>query len=139
MHLLSSRTLVSCCCMEHCTLQCLVFLSPGHPEPVLDCRLLACIGVAGAWAIAGMICLHSRVVLPAVGLKPAVVGTRATFLLPFFSPILEHFCLFFIQIAQMGLILPRLGLVFPKMPAPIPVLYSAVTHPFWGYVRKQNN
>ena len=38
---------------------------------------------------------------------------------------------FFIQIAQMGLILP-------KIPPPTPVLYSAVTHPFFGHVCTQN-
>ena len=37
----------------------------------------------------------------------------------------------FVQIAQMGLILPRI-------PPPAPVLYSAVTHAFQGYVRTQN-
>ena len=34
--------------------------------------------------------------------------------LNFFPPILEHFCPLFIQIAQMGLILPRWGLICPE-------------------------
>ena len=37
-------------------------------------------------------------------------------------PILEH--------AQMGLILPRLSLIFPRIPPPTLVLYSAVINPF---------
>ena len=31
-----------------------------------------------------------------------------------------------------------MGLILPRIPTPTPVLYSAVTHPFWGYVRTQN-
>ena len=38
----------------------------------------------------------------------------------------------------MGLILPRWGLILPRLPPPIPVLYSAVTNPFLGYVHTQN-
>ena len=38
----------------------------------------------------------------------------------------------------MGLILPRWGLILPRIPPPTPVLYSAVTDPFGGYVRTQN-
>ena len=53
-------------------------------------------------------------------------------------PILEHFCPLFVQIAEMGLILPRWGLSLPRTPPPTPVLYSAVTNPFWGYIRTQN-
>ena len=56
----------------------------------------------------------------------------------FFCPILEHFCPLFIQIAQMGLILPRCGLILPRIPPPTCVFYSAVTNPFWGYVRTKN-
>ena len=56
----------------------------------------------------------------------------------FFFPILEHFCPLFVQIAQMGLILPRWGLILPRNPPPTPVLYSAVTKPFRGYVQTQN-
>ena len=56
----------------------------------------------------------------------------------FFPQILEHFCPLFVQIAQIGLILPRWGLILPRSPPPAPVLYSAVTHPFRGYVRTQN-
>ena len=41
-------------------------------------------------------------------------------------------------LAQMGLILPRWGLILPRIPPPTPVLYSAVTHPFRGYVYTQN-
>ena len=55
-----------------------------------------------------------------------------------FFPILEHFCPLFLQIAQMDLILPRWGLILPRIPPPTPVLYSAVTHPFQGYVHTQN-
>ena len=51
---------------------------------------------------------------------------------------LEHFFLLFVQIAQMGLILPRWGLTLPCVPPPTPFLYSAVTNPFHGYVRTQN-
>ena len=40
----------------------------------------------------------------------------------------------FVQIAQMVLISPRWGLILPRIPPPTPVLYSAVTNPFWGYV-----
>ena len=49
-------------------------------------------------------------------------------------PILGHFCPLFVQIAQMGLILPRWGLILPRIPSPTPVLYSALTNTFWGYV-----
>ena len=35
-----------------------------------------------------------------------------------FFPILEHFCPHFVQIAQMGLILPRCGLCLPRVPPP---------------------
>ena len=49
---------------------------------------------------------------------------------PHFPPIKKN-CPLFVQIAQMGLILPRI-------PPPTPVLYSAITHPFRGYVRTQN-
>ena len=59
-------------------------------------------------------------------------------IIEFFFPILEHFCPLFVQIAQMGLILPRRGLNLPRIPPPTPVLYSAVTNPFWGYVSTQN-
>ena len=38
----------------------------------------------------------------------------------------------------MGLILPRWVLILPRIPPPTPVLYSAVTNPFRGYVRTQN-
>ena len=40
---------------------------------------------------------------------------------------LEHFCPVFVQIAQMGLILPRLGLSLPRIPPPTPVFHPAVT------------
>ena len=56
----------------------------------------------------------------------------------FFPPILGHFCPRFVQIAQMGVILPRLGLILPRIPPATPVLYSAVTNPFRGYVHTQN-
>ena len=36
----------------------------------------------------------------------------------------------FVQIAQMGLILPRWVLILPRIPPPTPVLYSVVTKPF---------
>ena len=45
----------------------------------------------------------------------------------FYFPILEHFCPFCIQTAQMGLTLPRWGLILPSIPPPTPDLYSAVT------------
>ena len=38
----------------------------------------------------------------------------------------------------MDLILPRRGLILPRIPPPTRVLYSAVTHSFWGYVRTQD-
>ena len=37
----------------------------------------------------------------------------------------------------MGLILPRWGIILPRIPPPTPVLYSNVTHPFQGYVHIQ--
>ena len=49
-------------------------------------------------------------------------------MIQFFGPILDHFCPSFMQIAQMGLILPKWGLILPKKPPPTPVLYSAVTN-----------
>ena len=59
-------------------------------------------------------------------------------MIEFFPPILENFCPLFILIAQMGLISPRWGLILPRIPPPTPVLYLAVTHPFWRYVPSQN-
>ena len=56
---------------------------------------------------------------------------RAGPMIEFPPPILEHFCALFVHIAQMGLILPRI-------PQVTPVLYSAITNPFEGYVRTQN-
>ena len=44
----------------------------------------------------------------------------------------------FLQNAQMGLILSIWGLVLPRIPPPIPVLYSAVRHSFSRYWRTQN-
>ena len=38
----------------------------------------------------------------------------------------------------MGLILPRWGLILPRIPPPTPILYSADANPFLGYVRTQN-
>ena len=38
----------------------------------------------------------------------------------------------------MGLILPRWGLILPQILPSTPVLYSAVTKPFRGYVRTRN-
>ena len=61
-----------------------------------------------------------------------------TFMIESPPPILEHICPLLVQIAQMGLILPRQGLILPRIPPPTTVLYSAVTNPFWGYVRTQN-
>ena len=54
-------------------------------------------------------------------------------MIEFFPPILEHFCPLFIHIAQMDLILPKQVLIMPRIPLSTPVLYSLVTHPFWGY------
>ena len=59
-------------------------------------------------------------------------------MIEFFPPILEHFRPLFLQIAQMGLILPRWDLILPRIPPATPVLYSAVTNPFRGYVHTQN-
>ena len=39
----------------------------------------------------------------------------------------------------MGLILPRWGLILPRIPPPTPVLYSAVTNPFRGYVTNKKH
>ena len=50
--------------------------------------------------------------------------------LNFLSPILEHFCPLFAQIAQMGLILPRWGLILPRVPPPTPVLTQQSDTPF---------
>ena len=36
----------------------------------------------------------------------------------------------------MGLILPRWGVILPRMQPPNPVLYSAITHPFLACVHK---
>ena len=58
--------------------------------------------------------------------------------LNFFPPIPEHVCPLFVQIAQMGLILPRWGLIWSRIPPPTPVLYSAVIHTFRGYVHTQS-
>ena len=60
--------------------------------------------------------------------------------LNFFCPILGHFCPLFVQIAQMGLILHRWGswgLILPRIPPPISVLYSAVTKSFRWYVQNE--
>ena len=57
-----------------------------------------------------------------------------THIIQFFPPIHERCCPLFKQIAQMGLILPRWGLILPRIPPPTFVLYSAVTRPFKGYV-----
>ena len=51
---------------------------------------------------------------------------------------LHYHCLPSVQIAQMGLILPRWGLILPRIPLSSLVLYSAVTRSFRGYVRTQN-
>ena len=43
----------------------------------------------------------------------------------------------FVQIAQMGLILPRWDLNWPRIPLPTPVIYPAAMHPFGDmYVHK---
>ena len=59
-------------------------------------------------------------------------------MIEFPPPILEHFCPLFVQIAQMGLILPRWALILARIPPPPLVLYSAVTNTFRGYVSTQN-
>ena len=60
-------------------------------------------------------------------------------MIEFFPPNFSRALLpFFAQIAKTGLILPRWGLNLPRIPPPIPVLYSAVTHTFLGYVQTQN-
>ena len=48
--------------------------------------------------------------------------------LNFFPPILEHFCPLFIQIAQMGLILPRWGLICPEYHPKFPNPCSVLSH-----------
>ena len=70
----------------------------------------------------------------------AVVDGRPQYggMIEFFPPILEHFCPLFVLIAQMGLMVPRWSLFLPRIPPPTPVIYFAVTHPFWGYVGTQN-
>ena len=45
-----------------------------------------------------------------------------------FFLILEHFRSLFVQIAQMGLILPRWGLILLTTPPTSSLLYSAITH-----------
>ena len=41
---------------------------------------------------------------------------------------------FFVLIGQTGLILPRWGLILPRIPLPTLVLYPAGTHPFRGFI-----
>ena len=55
-----------------------------------------------------------------------------------FSPNSRALLPTFVQIAQIGLILPRWCLILPSMPFPTSVLYSAVTRPFLGctYTKK---
>ena len=53
-------------------------------------------------------------------------------MIEFPPPIIEHFCPFFVQIAQMGPNLSRWGLILPRIPRPTPVLYSGITYPFRG-------
>ena len=55
----------------------------------------------------------------------------------FFFSLLEHICTFFIQIAPVGLILPRWGLILPRIPPPTPLLgrhFGSVTlaDPNWA-------
>ena len=52
---------------------------------------------------------------------------------------LDHFCPLFVQNAQMGLILPRWGLILSRIPPQTPALYCAVTHSFQGHVRAQTH
>ena len=35
-------------------------------------------------------------------------------------------------------IIAQMGLILPRIPPPTPVLYSAITNPFWGYVCTRN-
>ena len=62
-------------------------------------------------------------------------GGRISRTMLFEFPILEHFWPHIIQIAQIGLILPRWGLILPRKPPPSPVLYSAVTKPLLRYTK----
>ena len=48
-------------------------------------------------------------------------------MIEFPPPILEHFCPFFVQIAQMDLILPRWGNILPKIP-PQPLIVTQPSH-----------
>ena len=62
-------------------------------------------------------------------------------MIEFIFPILEHFCPFFVQTAQMGSDgshFAQMGSHFAQNSTPTPVLYSAVTNPFLGYVRTQH-
>ena len=61
-----------------------------------------------------------------------------TKIIEFFPPTSRAICPFFVQIAQMSLVFPRWGLILPRIPLPTSVLYSAVTNPFWEYVRTQD-
>ena len=58
------------------------------------------------------------------------------FFFPNSGALLRKFCPLSVQIAQMGLILPRWGLILPRIPPPSPLLYSAVTKPLLGVCTK---
>ena len=50
-------------------------------------------------------------------------------IIEFFPPNSRTLCPFFLQIAQMGLIKSRWGLILPRTLPPTPVPYSTITHP----------
>ena len=59
-------------------------------------------------------------------------------MIDFVFPDSKAFLPFFCTNSHMLLILPRWGLILPRIPPPTLVRYSAVTNPFLGYVRTQN-
>ena len=61
---------------------------------------------------------------------------RTESMIELFFPILEDFCPFFVQIAQVGLTLPRWGLILPRIPSQ-PLSFTQQSHPFEDmYVHK---
>ena len=69
--------------------------------------------------------------------EDAALAAAAGMILFYFS-ILEHFVPTFRTHCKMGLILPRWGIILPRIPPPTPVLYSAVTHLLQGQLRIRN-
>ena len=67
------------------------------------------------WLLLAQICVAAQEVGIAVEAGVQALDVKDD---RFFPPILEHFCPFFVQIAQMGLILSRWGLILPIIPPP---------------------